>query len=184
MTRSLSLAITNLFNGRDRRRKQFIVLQYDTTKVQEGGRDHDSFTSCCTLPFSLRTSPDCRSVVSGVKQVWETETPTRNLLGGIAGEGSLQVLGGASNTILRTLNIALSLGLLVFDIALGLTLLARRLERLEAGQVANQILRLSESVVDAARHLAVNESNVSVGDDRTVGGGWGDGDEPWIRRHC
>jgi len=35
--RLLSLAITKLFNGRDRRRKQFIVLQYDTMKVWERG---------------------------------------------------------------------------------------------------------------------------------------------------
>jgi len=129
-----------------------------------------------TLPFSLQASPDCMSVFSGAKQVWKTEARTRNLLGGIAGEGSLHVLDGANNAILRTLNIALSLGLLVLDIALGLTLLARRLPRLKAGQAANRLLRLSDSVLDVARHLAVNESNVSVGDDSGVGGGQGDGD--------
>ena len=53
----------------------------------------------------------------------------------------------------------------MLDIALGLTLLARRLERLEAGHVANGLLHLSYSVLDAARRLAVNERDVSVGEE-------------------
>jgi hypothetical protein len=83
------------------------------------------------------------------------------------------ILDGAGDTIHRTLNVALSLGLLGLDIALGLTLLARRLPRLEAGHVADPLLQLSYSVLDAARRLAINERNVSVGED--IGGGGGDG---------
>jgi hypothetical protein len=98
--------------------------------------------------------------------MWETKAPTRNLLRGIASERSGHVLEGASDTIRRALDVALSLGLLVFGIALDLTLLARRPPRLEAGHVADRLLHLSDSVLDAARHLAViNEPNVRVGDD-------------------
>ena len=105
--------------------------------------------------------------------MWGTERPTGNFLGGVAGDGSLQILDGADDTIRRTLGIALSLSLLALDIALGLTLLAGGLQRLEAGRVADRLLHLSDSVLDVAGHLAVNEPSVSVGDGSAVRGGWG-----------
>lgn len=85
----------------------------------------------------------------------EIRTHTRNLLGGIAGKGSFQVLDGADDTVLRAFNVALSLGLLALDVAFRLTLLARGLERLEASHVANRLFRLSDSVLDVSRHLTI-----------------------------
>lgn len=101
----------------------------------------------------------------------KNQRPTRHLLGGIAHEGSSHALGGAGNAIHRTLDVAFSLGLLGLDITLGLTLLARRLPRLEAGHVTNRLLHLPDGVLDVAGHLAVNEPNVSVGADKIQGGG-------------
>jgi hypothetical protein len=50
----------------------------------------------------------------------------------------------------------------VGEMALGLTLLARRIPRLKAGQVAGRLLRISDSVLDVARHLAVSVSVIAV----------------------
>ena len=118
-------------------------------------------------------SPDRGSVFSRFKRVWRTKRPTGNLLGGVAGDGSLQILDSTNDAIRRTLGIALSLSLLALDIALGLTLLARRLQRLRARHVANRLLHRSDDVLDVAGHLAVDEPSVSVGDGSAVRGGWG-----------
>ena len=93
----------------------------------------------------------------------EAEERTRNLLGRIAGDRSRQLVEGALDTILGAFDVALSLGLLVLDIAFGLSLLSGRLPRLETGQVADRLFDLSDCVLDGARRLAINETKVSTG---------------------
>ena len=88
--------------------------------------------------------------------------PTSEFLGSIAGEGSLDLLVGTDGAILGALGVALSLGLLVLNIALGLTLLAGSLERVEASQVTDRLFNLPDGVLDTAGSFAVNEPNVSV----------------------
>jgi hypothetical protein len=60
---------------------------------------------------------------------------TRNLLRGIACEQSGDILEGARDGTHLTASVALGPGLLVLDLAPGLTFPARRLQRLEAGSL-------------------------------------------------
>jgi hypothetical protein len=111
----------------------------------------------------------------------ETKEPTRELLAGIAGDGSLHFVNGSKDAILGAFSVAFTLGLLVLDVALCLTFLAGRLERLETGDVADLLFHLSQGILDGTGGLAVNERNVSKRNSR--GSKRGDMDEPWIRRH-
>ena len=100
------------------------------------------------------------------------QTLTRHLLGGIARGRPDQVLDGTDDAILRSVDVALSLGLLGLDLALALTLLAGRLPRLETGRIADRLLHLSDSALDVASRFAVDKSKVSVSDDTFRGEGW------------
>lgn len=166
-----SLSDNHRINGRDGRRNWLmIILQYNTSQVRSLGG-----ITTCSPPAGPCPSPCGHPLIArqpgqvGVRN----KIPTSDLLGGIALEGSNHLIEGTGGDIHRALNVALRLGLLVLDVALGLTLLARRLPRVEAGRVANRLLHLSGGVLDVAGSLAVNERNVSTGDDAVRGGGVG-----------
>ena len=78
----------------------------------------------------------------------------RPALRGIAREGSSHLVEAAGDTVHRTLSVTLGLGLLVLDFALCLTLLARRLPRLEADRVANLPFDPPDGVFDGSIRIA------------------------------
>ena len=98
----------------------------------------------------------------------KAKEPTRNFLGGIAGDGSRYLVKGSGDAILSALSVALSLGLLVLNVALGLTLLSRGLPGIETGQVTDLLFDLSQGVLGGAGSLAVNETGVSKGSSGNV----------------
>ena len=100
-----------------------------------------------------------------------TKERTRELLAGIASDGTLYLVHGSEDAILGSIGVALSLGLLVLDVALGLTLLAGRLERLETGDIADRLFHLSQGILEGTGGLAANERNVSNGE-FVRGGTW------------
>ena len=139
-------------------------------------------TTRCSHPAEPCPSPCERPLIKYYRSAWvkrvqgrnrETKKggPTSEFLGSIAGEGSLDLLVGTDGAILGALNVALSLGLLVLNIALSLTLLAGSLERVEASQVTDRFFNLPDGILNTARSFAVNEPNVSVERRQRNGGG-------------